>query len=42
MQQSTISHIETGVRKPSLDLLFKLAELFDVSLDDLMQIQKAG
>ena len=35
--QGTISMIESGERKPSFDLLVKLAKALDVSIDDLIE-----
>ena len=35
--RQTYSHYETGKRKPSPDSLFKLAGLYNISVDDLMQ-----
>jgi transcriptional regulator with XRE-family HTH domain len=34
---SHISELETGKRRPSLDLALRLARLFDVSLDQLVK-----
>lgn len=34
--KATISRIESGDRSPSVDLLFALADYFDVSLDYLV------
>lgn len=36
VDQRTISHIETGRRKPSIDLAIRLAKEFGVSLDELL------
>jgi len=36
ISRSTLSRLESGKRRPSLDLLLPLAELFRVSLDDLV------
>ncbi|MBE6814407.1 MAG: helix-turn-helix domain-containing protein [Ruminococcaceae bacterium] len=36
--RQTYSHYETGKRTPSSEILFKLAGLYNVSVDDLMQI----
>ena len=36
---SQISRIENGLRKPSADLIVKMADFFDVSLDELMRDQ---
>ena len=34
--RATISNFENGQRKPSLDMLIKLADYFDVSIDYLV------
>lgn len=36
--RQTYSHYETGKRTPSSEALFKLAGLYDISVDDLMQL----
>ena len=36
--RQTYSHYETGKRKPSPEVLFKLAGLYNISVDDLMQL----
>ncbi len=36
--RQTYSHYETGRRTPSSDVLFKLAGLYNISVDDLMQL----
>ena len=36
--RQTYSHYETGKRVPSPDTLFKLALLYQISTDDLMQL----
>lgn len=36
--RQTYSHYESGRRKPSPDTLYKLAGLYNVSVDDLMQL----
>lgn len=36
--RQTYSHYETGRRLPTPDMLFRLAGLYSVSLDDLMQL----
>jgi len=36
--RQTYSHYENGKRKPSPDVLFKLAGLYNISVDDLMQL----
>lgn len=41
VQQSTISHIENELRDPSVDLLFKLAEVLEVTVEELVG-KKAG
>jgi len=41
VQQSTISHIENELRDPSVELLFKLADALDVTIDELIG-KKAG
>lgn len=43
ISQNYYSQIETGVRKPSIDLMFliKLSEFFDVELDYLIEQEKA-
>lgn len=41
VQQSTISHIENELRDPSVELLFKLAEALEVSVEELVG-KKAG
>lgn len=33
----TVSQWETGKRKPSLDILIKLAELFNCTVDELLR-----
>lgn len=38
--QGAISMIETGERKPSFDVLCRMAEVLDVTIDEL--IRKAG
>lgn len=40
VSESTIGMIETGKRKPSYELLLKLSEVFDCSLDDLVYGKK--
>lgn len=36
--RQTYSHYETGKRTPSSETLFKLAGLYNISVDDLMQL----
>ncbi len=36
--RQTYSHYETGRRKPSTDTLYKLASMYKISLDDLLQL----
>ncbi len=36
--RQTYSHYENGKRRPSPDVLFKLAGLYNISVDDLMQL----
>jgi len=36
--RQTYSHYETGKRNPSPDVLFKLAGLYGISVEDLMQL----
>lgn len=36
--RQTYSHYETGKRTPTSDALFKLAGLYNISVDDLMQL----
>lgn len=36
--RQTYSHYETGKRTPSSDILFKLAGLYSISVEDLMQL----
>ena len=36
--RQTYSHYESGRRSPSSDVLFKLAGIYNVSVDDLMQL----
>lgn len=38
--RQTYSHYETGRRMPKYDILFKLSELYHISLDDLMALAK--
>lgn len=38
--QQTISSYESGIRKPSLDRLIELAQILDVTLDDLVEFKK--
>lgn len=36
--RQTYSHYETGNRTPSAEILFKLAGLYNISVDDLLQL----
>lgn len=36
--RQTYSHYEAGRRTPSPDILYKLAGLYNISVDDLMQL----
>lgn len=36
--RQTYSHYETGKRTPSSEILFKLAGLYNISVDDLLQL----
>lgn len=36
--RQTYSHYETGKRLPNYDTLYKLAGLYDISVDDLLQL----
>lgn len=38
--QQTISSYENGIRKPSLDRLVELAQILDVTLDELIEFKK--
>lgn len=38
--QQTISSYESGIRKPSLDRLVELAQILDVTLDELVEFKK--
>src|SRR4051794_37565298 len=42
MSKSTLSRLETGQRKPSLELLLPLAELYRVPLDELVGAPEVG
>lgn len=33
-----VYHMERGIRKPSIEMLIKLADLFEVSLDELTRL----
>lgn len=35
LKKATISHYENGIRTPDQDKLFELADVFDISIDDL-------
>ncbi|MCR5672593.1 MAG: helix-turn-helix domain-containing protein [Lachnospiraceae bacterium] len=36
--RQTYANYETGLRKPSYEVLFKLSGLYDISMDDLSQL----
>ena len=38
ISRQTYSHYETGKRSPSPEMLFKLAGIYNISVDDLMQL----
>ncbi len=38
-ETSHLSRVETGQQRPSLDLLFRLAIVMDMSLDEVLKIQ---
>lgn len=38
ISRQTYSHYETGRRKPSTDMLYKLAGYYKISIDDLMHL----
>ena len=40
VSESMIGMIETGKRKPSFELLLKLGEVLDCSVDDLMDFEE--
>ena len=42
MSKSTLSRLETGQRKPSLELLLPLAQTYRVPLDDLVGAPEVG
>jgi transcriptional regulator with XRE-family HTH domain len=42
MSKSTLSRLETGLRKPSLELLLPLAQTYRVPLDDLVGAPEVG
>src|SRR5690349_4233899 len=42
MSKSTLSRLETGQRRPSLELLLPLAQLYRVPLDDLVGAPEVG
>ena len=42
MSKSTLSRLETGQRKPSLELLLPLAQIYRVPLDDLVGAPEVG
>lgn len=37
VSQGAISHYETGRRKPSIDMVVKMAKVFNCSVDDLIR-----
>ena len=39
VRQSMISAIENGEKSPSLDLAFRIADYFDVTVDSLYRVQ---
>jgi transcriptional regulator with XRE-family HTH domain len=42
VNESTLSRLESGTRKPTLELLLPLAELYDVPLDQLVGAPRTG
>lgn len=42
VNESTLSRLESGSRKPTLELLLPLAELYDVPLDQLVGAPRTG
>ncbi|MFD0342200.1 helix-turn-helix domain-containing protein [Streptomyces sp. NPDC127117] len=42
VSESTLSRLESGQRRPTLDLLLPLARLYDVPLDDLVGAPRTG
>ncbi len=38
--RQTYSHYETGSRKPSIEVIYQLATLYEVSVDDLLNISE--
>lgn len=42
ISKSTLSRLENGQRKPSLELLLPLAQAFRVPLDDLVGARRGG
>ena len=36
VDRTTLSHYESGVRLPSIYILWKIADIFDVSIDELI------
>ena len=42
MSASTLSRLESGQRRPNLDLLLPLAQVYDVPLDDLVGAPRLG
>ena len=41
-QTSHLSRVETGQQRPSLDLLFRLAIVMEMSLDEILKIHASG
>lgn len=41
VHQSAISHVETGLRPPRLPMVIKLAEVFGVTVDELVSGESA-
>ncbi|MFK4599595.1 transcriptional regulator with XRE-family HTH domain [Streptomyces pristinaespiralis] len=42
VSESTLSRLESGQRRPSLELLLPLARIYDVPLDDLVGAPRTG
>ncbi|MFE9571685.1 helix-turn-helix domain-containing protein [Streptomyces sp. NPDC006692] len=42
VSESTLSRLESGLRRPSLELLLPLARIYDVPLDDLVGAPRTG
>lgn len=36
IDRSTLTHYELGMRIPSIDILWEIADIFDVSIDELV------